>query len=183
MKTLLTTALSNSKKLGKRIELAINGQFYETCFQSAYDLIQEQRRIDAAISLANAQTTITINGKEITLAEAIKLRKLIPIQNQLMQLLKKAIASEQNKTDSAIHKRQQVLESRTQAFLSKDGQVNPAIMEAIRSQVLLEYPDYNSTSLPIMQKQLEKWLVEFSITEEELDTALSVVNATTVIEY
>ena len=186
MKTLLTTALANSKKLSKMVAIVLQNATplnYDKAMQSAYDMLNEQKRIDGAISLANATSTIQINGKTITLAEAIKLRKLIPLQNQMLQTLQNIIVSETKQTTNAIAKRQQVLESRTQAFLSKDGQVNPAIMEAIRTQVITEYPDYVSLTLTNCQQQYDKWLAEFSITEEELDTALSVANATIVIEY
>lgn len=107
----LTRALVKLKTMDKKIQAAIDGAVFVSRtgtlakpaveathaadkFRSIEQMIEYRRTLKSAIITSNATTTVTINGKVCTVAEAIEEKKSIKHKKKLHDTLKKQYAEQ-----------------------------------------------------------------------------------------
>lgn len=168
----------------------INGYYDEAKFtsnaQSNYDavigLMKRKLALKSAIVKANGETTVTVGGKEMTVADAINMKALIAIKKQFITNLKskvKTTTGEFNRVQDIVNKNLQTI---LEATLGKDNvKTNKEDVENV-TKPFLEINSYTLFDpLKIEDKiaELEKEIDDFT---SEVDAVLSESNATTEIE-
>lgn len=205
-------ALAELKTMDDRIQNAINTPTYvmavkhsaekingmtisafkdsiQSGYQKVMSLMNRRDAMKRAVVLSNAQTKVKIGGKEYTVAEAIELKnhgveyKKI-LKNRIMMQYNNARNELERNSGEAIEKRaEQYVLSVIQAQ-PKDAKmaVDSDAMKALRK----DYIANNTYDLldPLgVVKVMETMMDEINEFETEVDAALSVSNAVTVIEF
>jgi hypothetical protein len=155
----------------------------EASYQSVTDLISNRNKIKSLIVKSNAITEVNINGKIMTVAEAIERKNSIQYELDLLQTLKNQYASassivlnENKKVDMQIDKLLETFTGKdTDKKIAKEDQA--AITEPYREKNELELVDPLNVFLKI--QTLETDIDGFN---SNVNTALVLSNATTFIE-
>lgn len=199
----ITRALAEVKSLNDRIEKATrqsvfatvtvggkttNGQDLQTAtnqlkanLQSVQDLIARRQAVKAAIIRSNAVTTVTINGKTLTVAEAIERKGSIDKERTLQAVLQQQLGQVRSVTERNNTQMQGRIDTMIQAAVGKDRKATEDELEAISKP----YTASNITA-PLDPNGLEA--VIYKMEEDidgflfEVDFALSEANAKTLIE-
>jgi hypothetical protein len=198
-------ALSELKTIDNRIQKAINSltpvglyrfeekvngitelkEFNEdakTNYQSLNDLIKRKITLKRAIVKINASTKVSVSGQEMTIAEAINMKETIFFKKQLYNALEKVY--QKAKADMQIKNEEvevRALEVAKEA-LRKD---RVRIGDKDVSTIIKPYMDMHLYSLADPLKivnELSKLKEEIDNFEIEIDSALSEINAITLIE-
>jgi len=197
----VTRALAQVKSLNDRIERAtattfvshtVGGKHHtgktaqeievqlKQNLQSVQDLITQRAKVKAAIVRSNAVTQVTINGVAMTVAEAIERKGSIQLDKALLNQLSVQASQQRAVVERANVQMQQRLDDLIKTTASKDRKVEESDIKAIsepfernNKAVLLDPNDVAQ----VIQK-LERDILDF---EEEVDFALSEVNAVTKI--
>lgn len=159
-------------------------------FQQIEDLIARYQRLDAAIIYSNATTLIEVDGKSYSVAAAIALRARLKgkgdVQTDFEQLLVTQMEEEYNNVVRVAELQNQKLQSTAEtmrnSILGKDSKGK----EDAPLAVVETYVRENTCELvdPLGVRQKKESLVEKRDSLlRELDTAIKVANATTVIEF
>lgn len=198
----VTRALAQVKSLNDRIERATNSSFitfttggkHQTGkektevaatiaanLQSVTDLIKTRAKVKAAIVRSNANTKVNVSGVEMTVAEAIERKGSIQFEVALLNQMRQQVS-----TNTALVERQNVqmqarLDDLIKTAAGKDRKVDEAEIKAITDPFeranRAELLDPNELSKLI--EKLEREVMDFI---EDVDFALSEVNAITKIE-
>ena len=202
----ITEALSELKLYNSKIAKAINGAKFcgaakkssdkvgvikkenfderaKASYQSVIDLISNRNELKSAIVNSNAITNVTINGKTMTMAEAIDRKNSIEYEINLLNEMKRqytestAIVDKENKkVDNKVDDLLTTLVGRdSDKKLSKEDQ--EAVERPYREKN--EYIFIDPLGLYDKIQALEADIDGF---ESNVDIALSVANATTMID-
>lgn len=197
-------ALSYLKNADKRIKKALDVDSYATyakvgadkingvstkvakeemrsSYQSVVDTINTVEAIKKAVSKANAENTIVVCGKEMSVAEAIYMMGYgIETKKALLSTLRTQYASAKNAADrfnrDAEQKADRFIESMYGTKEKATGQEAIVARDAYIKQSTYEVVD--PIGLVDEIKNLEAWINEF---ETEVDAAIQVSNATHTI--
>lgn len=172
---------SNSKIGGKSIN-----EYMEEAknnYKSIFALINRRNAIKRAVSLSNAVTEVTIGGMTFRVAEAIEMknRGMDNFKNLVMEL-----SSQLNRASGVIKRSEDEMDERADKYViglygSKEKAQSPEVT-AVRDA----YVKANTYELvdPInIKTQIDKYQHLISDFESEVDSALSVSNAITEIEF
>lgn len=199
----VTRALAEVKSLNDRIEKATrqsvfvtvtvggkttNGQDLQTAtntvkanLQSVQDLIARRQAVKAAIIRSNAVTTVTINGKELTVAEAIERKGSIDKERTLQAVLQQQLGQARSVTERNNVQMQGRIDTMIQAAVGKDRKATEDELEAISKP----YTAANITA-PLdpngLESVIHKMEADINGFLFEVDFALSEANAKTLIE-
>lgn len=199
----ITRALAEVKSLNDRIEKATrqgvfvtvtvggkttNGQDLQAAtqtlksnLQQVTDLIERRQAVKTAIIRSNAVATVTINGKELTVAEAIERKGSIDKERVLMSVLQQQLGQARTVTERNNVQMQGRIDTMLQAAVGKERKATEEELEAISKP----YTSSNVTA-PLDPNGLEDVILKME--EEingflfEVDFALSEANAKTLIE-
>lgn len=206
MKISIHRALGELKTLEKRIEKEINKGYYigykkksvakeyqtgtlvdefgvkaKASKQSVDDLIARRRAIKEAIVNSNANTKVTIGGKEMTVASAIERKSSIIYDIDLLSKLQ----SQYSKAVSAVARQNDAVEkdisAKVDIMLGSEKAKNQELVDKFSK----DYRESNSWELidPLGLKEIIDALEEEILTfQNEVDVVLSESNATTFIE-
>ena len=154
--------------------------------QSIRDMITRYKNINLAISKSNATETITVDGKTMTRAEAIALRKDHTVGSELEELLNKNLIKKAQNAQIRFAEKKNLYEKAKdryiQTMLSSEGakELSEDKINAVDAltkgdvPVLIDPNDIVSNIDTYIEKQ-EKFY-------KDLDTAIKVSNASTTIE-
>ena len=195
-KITITRALTELKTLDKRIQKAIDsgsfvsfeGQFHQpnphslkavSSFQSIMDLLERRKKIKSSIVSSNAQTLVTICGKQMTIAEAIETKSSIKHMENLLNVLKRQRAEANLRVEQLNDRVRRDLENKTSLGGDKNTD-NVDIVDFSR-----KYMEMHGVKLfdPLKIGQrietLEEYVSQF---KSEVDFVLTEKNSTTFIE-
>lgn len=146
---------------------------------SIMKLISNRNKIKNAIVLSNATTTVKIDNKEYTVAEAIQRKESITYDKMLLESLKEQYKESNRIVNINNQKAEEKAEQQVAAILGSDTKAEEKIL------TMKNIIENNSWTLLDPIKILEV-IVDLENTidsfETEVDHNLSVSNATTVIE-
>lgn len=178
---------SNEKIKGKSIS-----DFKETMkssYQKATDLINRRNALKRAIVLSNANTKVTVGGVEYTVAEAIEMK------NHGMEFkatLMRTMAYQNDSAQTEINRNSgDAIEKRAEQYVLSVIQAQPKdskmtvdsdAMKALR-KTYIENNTYDLIDPLNVTDLIEKLTEEINEFNTEIDAALSVSNALTVIEF
>jgi hypothetical protein len=151
-------------------------------FDSVNDLIKTKTSLKSAIVKANAETTVKIGDKTMTIADAINFKAVISYKKSLVDVLKarynQSVALLNTNNDKVEKNLQAILE----AALGKENvKTSKEDVDAV-AKPFLEANQYllvDPLKVADVIESIEKEVSEF---EAEVDAALSEVNAITTIE-
>ena len=106
--------------------------------QSIEKLIENLNKIEVAINIANATTTLVFKGKEITLIEAIKIRDNNSLTKKYIDKLISQYEENLDEYEYAQAEVEREVDQQISSMLGKDGDVNSKSIIAIRKQILDE---------------------------------------------
>ena len=160
---------------------------YCKSIQSNYDkindVLKETQALKAAISKSNAETMITVAGKEMSVAEAIYFFKYGVAQWE--ELLDKMTTEYKNVTNAVEKKNGSDLDSRAEAYItslygSKDKVSADEVAKATEDyKEKQKYELVDPLNLNTRISELRDWIDSF---KTSVDSAIQVSNATTIIE-
>lgn len=198
----VTRALAQIKSLNDRIEKGIAVPFItnltggkhgtgkpvseiettlKASLQSVTDLIEQRKALKSAVVRSNAVTKVTINGAELTVAEAIERKSSIALEQRLLQQLKGQLAQVTSNVEKANVDMTRRLDALLLTAVGKDRQASEAELAAISAPFKAQNegkaldPNNVSAVIESLQKDIDGFLLE-------VDYALSEINATTMIE-
>lgn len=200
-------ALSELKVIGARIDKEINGvtfltankhsntkingqliSDYENDIKSAYqkinDLIKRRTAIKRAVVKSNANTEITIGDEVMTVAEAIEYKN---VGIDYLERILYKMSMQYNDKQSSIASMNSKLETQAEDYViklfgnrEKDGIDSSTIEKTKREYVAVN--TYDLIDPLNVKKEIEKLNDKIDAFKSKVDSALSVSNATTVIE-
>ena len=152
-------------------------------YQSVTDLISNRNELKSAIVKSNAVTSVTIGNKTMTVAEAIERKKSIEHEKLLLNVMKAqyttsvaSVARENKKVDDKVDELLITLVGN-----DSDKKITKEVQESIETP----YREKNEWEFvdPIkMMDTMQKLEEEIDVFETEVDSKLSITNATTFIE-
>jgi hypothetical protein len=158
-------------------------------YQKVTDLIARRDAMKRAVVLSNATTKVKIGNNEYTVAEAIEMKNHgVEFKKTLLQSLYTAYGSAQNEfnknNDEAIEKKAEQYVLAVIAAQPKDAKmsVDSEAMKAMRKDYI-ENNKYDMLDPLGVAKVIEALDEEINEFNTEVDAALSVSNALTVIEF
>lgn len=145
-------------------------------------MIEQRAKIKAAVVASNAATKVKLGSREMTVAEAIELKKSIVVQSNMLATYRRQVTQ----ANALVAKQNAALEAQIEMNLAtvygnEKGKVDASMFEAIAKP----QREQKEASLidPIKINDLIKSLEEdISLVETELDFTLSTSNAKTEIE-
>lgn len=158
-------------------------------YQKVTDLIKRRDAMKRAVVLSNATTKVKIGGKELTVAEAIEAKNHgMEFKSELLRVMNAAYVNTQNELvrngGEALEKKAEQYVLAVIAAQPKDSKmsVDSDAMKALR-QTYIENNTYDLVDPLDIAKVMEALDAEINEFNAEVDAALSVSNALTVIEF
>jgi len=204
MEMTLTRALTEIKMLDKRIQKILNDQKFLTykignklsgysspddfineaksSYNSVRDLIEDRKKIKAALVKANATNTITVAGETMTLAEAIERRNVVNYELDLLNVMQ---TQYKNITD-AIERENERAERRADSMLEKQISREAKTKTEENEEFIKFFMSKNEAIMvdPLsIRNEINTLSEKYDTFMAEIDTALSEKNATTKIEF
>lgn len=151
-------------------------------YQKACDLMNRRDAIKRGVVLSNAQTKVTIGDKEYTVAEAIEMKNH---GLDYKQYLLAAMSQRFSKTSAQIASVNNELDRRAEAYVKdlsggKDSKANSDEVKKFREDFIASQTVELVDAIGI-KKTMEALENEIASFSSDVDSALSVSNATTTI--
>lgn len=154
----------------------------KAAYQSYKDLIERKIKIKSGILKANSVATIVLDGKTLTIAEAIAMKENVGFYEKMIMTLRMQLANVLRRKEQGREQIDRTVNQIAVAMFGKDAVNAPANQIAeIRTQAELQ----NGVNIvdPIsVEKQIEEISATRDAITSKLDYLLSEVNATTFIE-
>ena len=158
-------------------------------YQKATDLIARRDAMKRAVVLSNAITKVKVGDKEYTVAEAIEMKNHgMEFRNVMLRQMNNAYTSAQNELNrnsgETLEKKAEQYVLAVIAAQPKDSKmsVDSDAMKALR-KTYIENNTYDLVDPLDVTKIMEALDAEINEFNAEVDAALSVSNALTVIEF
>lgn len=182
-------AVKHSAEKINGVPLATIKENIKSGYQKVKDLMARRDAMKRAVVLSNANTKIQIGGKEMTVAEAIEAKNHgMEYKKNLRQRMINDwhIASNEleRNSDEAIEKKAEQYVLSVIAAQPKDSKmsIDSDAMKALRKDYIANNA-YDLVDPLGVTKIVDELLNEINEFETEIDAALSVSNAVTVIEF
>lgn len=155
----------------------------KSTYQSIEDLINRKFKLKSALTKANVNTKVTIDGKEYTIIEAIEMKSIMDLKKSLLYRMTLEI-NQSNKTYESTSAQvdsdfERMLSTQVANITNKSDiqKVRDGYMETFykQNEVKMVDPLKCSDLANSLQKEIDKFLME-------IDSALSEANATTLVE-
>lgn len=155
----------------------------KSTYQSIEDLINRKFKLKSALTKANVNTNVTIDGKEYTIIEAIEMKSIMDLKKSLLY----RVTLEINQSNKTYESTSAQVDSDFERMLSTQvaNITNKSDIQKIRDGYMETFYKQNEVKMvdPLkcsdlansLQKEIDKFLME-------IDSALSEANATTLVE-
>lgn len=188
----ITKAVQSAKYVGaaKKSSNLIGVQTKETFnnnaksgYQSVVDLIANRNKLKSLIVKSNANTEVSINGKAMSVAEAIERKNSIDYEISLLSSLKQQYSSVSNVVLNENTKVDLQINKMLEGFTSKDS--DKKLSKEDLSAISDPYRNANEFELvdPLkIYDEIQKLDEEIDGFNSQVNTTLTIANATTFIE-
>ena len=153
--------------------------------QSVTDLINRKSKIKNAIVKANAKTKVTVDGKTMTIADAINFKSVIALKRTLASSLFNKHSTVVSKINVENEKVNGIALENAKIMIGKEGDGNVKATDADVKAIVEPFVERNELHLvdPLnVEKSVEAIEQEVDGFELEIDAVLSEINAVTFIE-
>lgn len=147
-------------------------------------LINRRFNLKRQLIIANANTKVTVSGKEYSIAEAIELKKLVPMKEAVVKGLRQQLNAVQAQLDKNADELRKACEQTANNLVGKDSD-DVELRKATLEMVTKNLEDKNKFFIldpKNIRKRIEELDTEINEIKNELDYRLSEINATTFIE-
>lgn len=152
-------------------------------FDTITSLFTQREAIKAAVVKSNAVTLVKVGAREVTVAEAIEMKRSVINKKSLLNMLRTQQTRAQNTVSMLNAKLDEAIESNLKTIYgSEKGKADPAAYEAI-AKPQREQKEASLLDPSNIVKVIETLTEEISVIETELDYTLSEVNAKTEISF
>ena len=201
-------ALSELKVLGNRIVNALANDFVvankhsndkingisivnfnndmKSHYQQVNDLIERRNALKRAVVSSNAVTKVTVGGTEYTVAEAIEMKNH---GMEFYKMLRDELARQYTKAQTAIMVNSgKNLEERAEKYIvsilssKNDAKIDTKLIDELRAKYI-ENNTYDMLDPNNVKSGIEALNEMIENFESDIDSALSVSNAITIIEF
>lgn len=153
----------------------------QASFDTVDSLIANRQKIKSAIVLSNANTKVTVNGQEMTVAEAIEMKGTVTFRNQYLFNLRQQQAAETR----AVELTNTALEGSIDAMITTICGAEKSKIDA-NTLATIATPQKEQKEAAILdpakiEDRITKLTEEISVLSSELDFTLSESNARTTI--
>lgn len=197
----ITRALSELKLLDSRITKATSEIKFAVCVtkntnyninkndftsqvtakhQSLNDLITRRERLKAAIMKSNATTMVKIGSKEMTVVEAIEMKKTIKYKESLLDVLKRQRLQVTKEFEAHKAKVKQSIDANITQICSRDVKPDPSTIQDLTDMMWKNDPVEIYDPLGL-DKTIEALTTEIEDFNSNVDFALSESNSLTQI--
>ena len=188
----ITKAITNAKLVGAtkkssdKVGVVTKENFIEKAkasYQSVTDLIANRNALKSAIVKSNAVTEVTINGKTMTVAEAIERKNSIDYDETLLAEMKRQYASATDTVTKENKKVDNKVDELLATLIGKDSSkdVSKESQEAIEKPYRLKNEYEFIDPIGLLDK-IETLEAEIDGFKSEVDTRLAVANSITTVE-
>lgn len=204
MKMSITRALTELKTINARIEKQVDNTSFiagvigkggipgfasikeyedraKSTYQSIQDLIKRRNAIKSAVVISNAQTAVTVSGKQMTVAEAIERKQAINLDKMLLNKLRSSwqyVVREVEKKNEQVQDR---LDKQLEALIGKDARLKSDEHEGF----IKTFKEQNEAVVidPLdIKAEIDKITKNIEEFETEVDFVLSESNTVTFID-
>lgn len=181
-----STFVGAAKKSSSKVGIVSKDTFTDRAkasYQSVSDLIANRNALKSAIVKSNAITEVQVDGKTMTVAEAIERKNSIDYDKQLLEVMQRQYV---NASDAVLRENVKVdrkIDELLTALIGKD--TDKKISKEDQEAVETPYRNKNEYELvdPLnIYDKIQKLESDIDGFESSVDIALSVINATTFIE-
>lgn len=175
-----------AKKSSDKVGVVKKEEFIDRAkasYQSVTDLISNRNTLKSAIVKSNAITEVTINGKTMTVAEAIERKNSIAYDESLLSEMKKQYASATDLVNKENHKVDNKVDELLATLIGKES--NKEVSKETQEAIEVPYRQKNEFEFvdPIgLYDKIVELEAEIDGFQSNCDTALAVANAMTFIE-
>lgn len=175
-----------AKKSSDKVKNTKKETFVENAkasYQSVTDLINNRNALKSAIVKSNAVAVVEVNGKTMTVAEAIEHKNSIEYELNLLETMKVQYAAEIAILDRENKKVDNKVDELLTTLVGRDGdkKISKEELEAVETPYRNKNEYELVDPLSIYDKMLELE-AEIDGFLSEVDTRLSIANSTTFIE-
>lgn len=186
-KAISNTKLAGAaKKSSARIGAITKNEFNERAkasYQSVTDLIANRNTLKSAIVKSNAVTEITVNGKVMTVAEAIERKNAICYEEKLLNEMKLQYASATGTVNKENQKVDKKVDELISTLVGKD--TDKKLCKEDQEAVEKPYREKNEYELvdPVgLFNEISKLEADIDGFKNQVDTQLVIANSTSTIE-
>lgn len=175
-----------AKKSSDKVGVVKKEEFIDRAkasYQSVTDLISNRNTLKSAIVKSNAITEVTINGKTMTVAEAIERKNSIAYDESLLSEMKKQYASDTDLVNKENQKVDNKVDELLATLIGKES--NKEVSKETQEAIEVPYRQKNEFEFvdPIgLYDKIVELEAEIDGFNASVDTALVLSNATTFIE-
>lgn len=175
-----------AKKSSDKVGVVKKEEFIDRAkasYQSITDLISNRNTLKSAIVKSNAITEVTINGKTMTVAEAIERKNSIAYDESLLSEMKKQYASDTDLVNKENQKVDNKVDELLATLIGKES--NKEVSKETQEAIEVPYRQKNEFEFvdPIgLYDKIVELEAEIDGFNASVDTALVLSNATTFIE-
>lgn len=151
-------------------------------FQSIEDLFSNRKKIKAALSQKNAETIITVNNENFSIASAIEYKKSIKGKEQLLAAMKYQYSCVLQRLEKFNQEVKAKAHEKAITFLGGNPDVNAEKYKSLFNEKVTElgcYKKIDPLDLKMKIEKLEDSIVQF---QANIDCELSQINSLTEIE-
>ena len=175
-----------AKKSADKVGVVKKEDFEERAkasYQSVTDLIANRNTLKSAIVKSNAVTEVAINGKTMTVAEAIERKNSIDYDETFLAEMKRQYASATDTVTKENKKVDNKVDELLATLIGKDSskEVNKDSQEAIEKPYRLKNEYEFIDPIGLLDK-IETLEAEIDGFKSEVDTRLAVANSITTVE-
>lgn len=153
---------------------------YNSQMQSIQDLRNNKVILKNALMKANAETKVTIGGKEYTILEALNRKTDISTESLLVQTMKKQLSASIANVNSINNSIESNIENTIRSKSASSGNQSKDYIQTVRDSYKPQMPELvNADVVEKLIKDKEEEISEFIA---EVDYALSEINAITKIK-
>lgn len=153
---------------------------YNSQMQSIQDLRNNKVILKNALMKANAETKVTIGGKEYTILEALNRKTDISTESLLVQTMKKQLSASIANVNSINNSIESNIENTIRSKSASSGNQSKDYIQTVRDSYKPQMPELvNADVVEKIIKDKEEEISEFIA---EVDYALSEINAITKIK-
>lgn len=151
-------------------------------YQSVNDLIERRKKIKAAIVDSNAKTMVTVNGMQMTVAEAIEMKTSIEYEEGLLQTLKNQFKT----ATSAVNVQNVNMEDKIDKYLeTMIGREAKSKKEDFIDMItpIREANEYSLVDPLNVEEVIKELSEKIEGFKSEVDSVLQISNCVTWIEF
>lgn len=173
---------SNKKVYNSNRSVEESSRLIQGSFDQVESLMNNRDELKSKIVLSNATTKVKVAGREITVAEAIELRKTISVKKEFLARLNVSLMTANRTVFGLSEQLDHAINSSLNTILGNDkGKVDEGMYAAIANPQKSQKEPALLDPLKI-QDRIKKLEEEIADVDTELDFILSESNARTTIE-